>query len=70
MALSGTREATHAGSWYEQHADVLSRQLDDFLNKVPTTIDGKELPVSKARVIIAPYAIPKSKHGRCLKLQG
>lgn len=56
MSLSGTREATHSGSWYEDSPDILSRQLDDNLNKVPATIDGKELPISKARVIIAPYA--------------
>lgn len=55
MPQSGTREATHAGSWYEGRADVLSRQLDEFLDKVPTTIEGRELPITKARVIIAPY---------------
>lgn len=54
MPQSGTREASHAGSWYEGRADVLSRQLDEFLDKVPTTVDGKELPIPKARVIIAP----------------
>lgn len=55
MPQSGTREATHAGSWYEGRAEVLSRQLDEFLEKVPTTVGGKELPITKARVIIAPY---------------
>lgn len=64
MSLSGTREATHAGSWYEDSPDVLSRQLDDFLSKVPTSIEGKELPIPKARVAIAPYIFPKSKSGR------
>lgn len=54
MPQSGTREATHADSWYEDSADVLSRQLDDFLDRVPSTIDGKQPPISKARVIIAP----------------
>lgn len=69
MQQSGTREATHAGSWYEASPDILSRQLDDFLSKVPTSIDGKELPISKARVIIAPYAFPRFKSGRCIMLQ-
>lgn len=61
MPQSGTREATHAGSWYEDSADILSRQLDDFLNRVPATIDGKEPPIRMARVIIAPYAIPMNR---------
>lgn len=54
MPQRGTRGATHAGSWYDSRPEVLSRQLDGFLEKVPTTIDGKQLPVPKSRVIIAP----------------
>jgi predicted class III extradiol MEMO1 family dioxygenase len=50
----GTREASHAGSWYEGDAEELSSQLDEFLNRVPTTLDGSNLPVPGARVIIAP----------------
>lgn len=69
MSLSGTREAAHAGSWYEDSPGVLSRQLDDFLSKVPTSIDGKELPISKARVIIAPYAFSRPGSGRCFMQQ-
>ncbi|ROW13539.1 hypothetical protein VPNG_04353 [Cytospora leucostoma] len=56
MPQKGTREATHAGSWYDGRPDVLSRSLDEYLEKVPTTVDGKELPIPKARVIIAPHA--------------
>ncbi|CAN8100816.1 unnamed protein product [Discula destructiva] len=56
MSQSGTREATHAGSWYEGRANVLANQLAQFLDDVPTTIDDKELPIAKARVIIAPHA--------------
>ncbi|KAK2596827.1 hypothetical protein N8I77_012719 [Diaporthe amygdali] len=56
MPQQGTRDATHAGSWYEGRPDVLSRQLDGFLEKVPATVDGKQLPIPKSRVIIAPHA--------------
>lgn len=55
MPQRGTRGATHAGSWYDSRPEVLSRQLDGFLEKVPTTVDGKQLPVPKSRVIIAPW---------------
>ena len=51
----GTREASHAGSWYEDDPDQLSSQLDEFLKAVPETLDGSNLPVPGARVIIAPY---------------
>ncbi|KAI7781130.1 duf52 domain containing protein [Diaporthe eres] len=56
MPQRGSRDATHAGSWYESRPEVLSRQLDGFLEKVPSTIDGKQLPIPKSRVIIAPHA--------------
>lgn len=56
MPQKGTREATHAGSWYDGRPSVLSGALDEWLEKVPTTVDGKELPIPKARVIIAPHA--------------
>ncbi|KAJ4291481.1 hypothetical protein N0V88_006078 [Collariella sp. IMI 366227] len=52
----GTREASHAGSWYEDNPDELSSQLDEFLNQVPATLDDDSLPVPGARVIIAPHA--------------
>ncbi|KAK0750379.1 MEMO1 family [Schizothecium vesticola] len=52
----GTREASHAGSWYEDDPDQLSSQLDEFLGRVPETLDGSNLPIPKARVIIAPHA--------------
>jgi hypothetical protein len=49
-----TRVASHAGSWYSSRASTLSGELDEWLAQVPTSIDGKELPVPGARVIIAP----------------
>lgn len=52
--LKGRREASHAGSWYVRNPDRLSAQLDEYLDKVPSAIDGVDLPVSGARVIIAP----------------
>lgn len=50
----GTREASHAGSWYESDAEELSSQLDGFLDLVPASFDGSNLPIPGARVIIAP----------------
>ncbi|KXX74573.1 Protein MEMO1 [Madurella mycetomatis] len=52
----GTREASHAGSWYEDDAGELSSQLDKFLDSVPATLDDSGLPIPGARVIIAPHA--------------
>ncbi|KAK4236466.1 protein MEMO1 [Achaetomium macrosporum] len=52
----GTREASHAGSWYKHDAEELSSQLDSFLGRVPATLDGSDLPIPGARVIIAPHA--------------
>jgi hypothetical protein len=49
-----TRAASHAGSWYSSRASTLSNELDEWLAQVPASIDGKELPVSGARIIIAP----------------
>jgi predicted class III extradiol MEMO1 family dioxygenase len=57
MKLSGTRTAGKADSWYEGDAEVLSDQLDDFLSKVPTSINDTHLPISGAKVIIAPYVV-------------
>ncbi|KAK3367464.1 MEMO1 family [Podospora didyma] len=52
----GTREASHAGSWYEEDPAALSSQLDGFLGRVPDALDESTLPVTGARVIIAPHA--------------
>ncbi|KAF3018070.1 hypothetical protein E8E14_002021 [Neopestalotiopsis sp. 37M] len=56
MAQKGTRAASHAGSWYEGRAKVLSKQLDGYLADVPTTLDNSSLPIPGARVVIAPHA--------------
>jgi len=50
----GTREASHAGSWYEGDPEELSSQLDEFLHRVPAKLDDIQLPIPDARVIIAP----------------
>ena len=55
-----TRPASHAGSWYLGNAARLSTQLDEFLSRVPNKLDGKDLPISGARVIIAPSGSPLS----------
>ena len=50
-----TRQASHAGSWYTQQETTLSQQLDDWLAKVPETIqDVGSIPRPGARIIIAP----------------
>ena len=54
MAHKGTREADHAGSWYSDSPGTLSRQLDQWLDNVPDTINDTTLPVPSAKVIIAP----------------
>ncbi|KAJ6131416.1 hypothetical protein N7523_001876 [Penicillium sp. IBT 18751x] len=52
-----SREASHAGSWYSDRTHTLTRQLDDWLAQVPDRLDKVgSLPVSGARVIIAPHA--------------
>ncbi|KAL9597033.1 MAG: hypothetical protein Q9219_005408 [cf. Caloplaca sp. 3 TL-2023] len=51
------REATHAGSWYTEDGPTLSRQLQGWLNLVPSSIDGVgKIPQPGARIIIAPHA--------------
>lgn len=52
----GTRDASHAGSWYEDDDQELSTQLDEFLARVPNILNDSDLPVPGARVIIAPHA--------------
>lgn len=56
MKLKGTREASHAHSWYDGNPNTLSDQLDGFLADVPSSVNGSNLPVSGAKVIIAPHA--------------
>ncbi|KAF4978520.1 hypothetical protein FZEAL_5118 [Fusarium zealandicum] len=51
-----TRPAKKAGTWYSEGADVLRIELEGFLADVPDSIDGAPLPVSGARVVIAPHA--------------
>ncbi|WEW59651.1 hypothetical protein PRK78_005130 [Emydomyces testavorans] len=52
-----SREPTHAGSWYSDKAATLTRQLDEWMNRVPNEIEGiGTLPVAGARAIIAPHA--------------
>lgn len=51
-----SREAFHAGSWYSDSTSTLTRQLDEWLARVPDSLDPVgSLPVSGARVIIAPW---------------
>ena len=52
-----TRVASHAGSWYSSRASTLTSELDSWLSQVPSSIDGTELPIPGARIIIAPQVI-------------
>ncbi|KAI1496087.1 MEMO1 family [Biscogniauxia marginata] len=56
MSLTGTREASHAYTWYDGDPDTLSKQLDGFLGDVPSSINDNSLPITGAKVIIAPHA--------------
>jgi MEMO1 family protein len=57
MKLSGTREAGKAGSWYEEDPEVLSQQLDRFLDAVAEPVHDSDTPISGAKAIIAPYVL-------------
>lgn len=50
-----SRPASHADSWYEGNPSELSDELDDNLAEVPSSLHDSTLPISGARVIIAPY---------------
>ena len=50
-----TRQASHAGSWYDDDGITLSKELDEWLGQVEKSIDGISItPQEGARVIIAP----------------
>ena len=53
----GTREASHAGSWYSASGSTLRAQLDEWLAQVPDELPGiGKIPVPGARVVISPHA--------------
>ncbi|KAK6333138.1 hypothetical protein TWF718_010960 [Orbilia javanica] len=55
--MSGTRSASHAGSWYSDDKGTLDRELSGYLSNVPDNIDGVgDIPPPGARIIIAPHA--------------
>lgn len=54
--MSGTRRASHAGSWYARSSTKLTAELDEWLDEVPDKINDSEVPIKGARVIIAPHA--------------
>ncbi|KAI0400799.1 MEMO1 family [Xylaria palmicola] len=56
MTLRGIRPTGKATSWYEGDPRILSEQLDGFLDDVPASLNNASLPVSGAKVIIAPHA--------------
>ncbi|CAJ0545554.1 Ff.00g090270.m01.CDS01 [Fusarium sp. VM40] len=59
-----TRPADKAGTWYDDDAKKLEAQLKGFLAAVPESVDGVSLPVTGARIVIAPHA-GYSYSGRC-----
>ena len=54
LRIMSARAATHAGTWYSSRPDILSNELDGWLSQVPDSIDGQNLPIPGARIIIAP----------------
>lgn len=52
MTAMSVRIATHAGSWYSDHNDELSSQLQGYLNETGR-ISG---PIPNARIVISPHA--------------
>ncbi|KAI1871943.1 uncharacterized protein JN550_004146 [Neoarthrinium moseri] len=56
MALKGTREASHADSWYVGDPGQLNKELDGYLATVPSSINESSLPIPGAKVVIAPHA--------------
>jgi AmmeMemoRadiSam system protein B len=50
------RPASKAGSWYDENATKLEAQLMNYMAAVPESIDGVALPVSGAKIVIAPHA--------------
>jgi predicted class III extradiol MEMO1 family dioxygenase len=42
------------GSWYLEDPAALRAQLKGFLDRVPAQLDGVDLPIPRARIIIAP----------------
>lgn len=58
MTDRSERTATHAGSWYTNVKATLDSQLETWFNAVPDDVSGVgRLPVSGARIIIAPYVV-------------
>lgn len=52
-----SRRATHAGSWYYGNKSKLNRQMEQFLDAVPSTgPDYTSLPVPGARFLVGPHA--------------
>ncbi|KAM0282608.1 hypothetical protein ACHAQH_002978 [Verticillium albo-atrum] len=56
MSSRDVRKPGKAGSWYVADPNRLAQQLEGFLGDVPDQIDSSDLPITGARVIIAPHA--------------
>lgn len=54
MCARNVRRAKKAGEWYAGEAAELAKDLATYLGAVPDTIDGASLPITEARIIIAP----------------
>jgi len=52
--MATTRPATKAGTWYKRQENLLLDELKKYLAAVPESVDGAPVPISGARVIIAP----------------
>ena len=54
MEPSTVRPAGKAGEWYKRDPSLLKTDLIGYLSEVDDEIDGLELPIPGARIIIAP----------------
>lgn len=56
LVFEGTREATHAGSWYDDDAERLRAQLDALLDEAEAAAGAAGAPVRPARAVVSPHA--------------
>ncbi|KAL9617363.1 MAG: hypothetical protein Q9160_007851 [Pyrenula sp. 1 TL-2023] len=53
----GTREPSHAGSWYSDDEKELTAELEHYLSQVPDELPGLgKLPIQSARIVMSPHA--------------
>jgi predicted class III extradiol MEMO1 family dioxygenase len=54
MSLGRVRRAAKAGEWYFGDPAELAAKLQEYLDDVPDQINGSNLPIPGARIVISP----------------